>query len=41
MDDAIENYKKAIDLKPDYDEAFCNMGMSLEEKGDLEGYRKQ
>lgn len=36
FDAAIDNYKKAIAIKPDYAEAFYNMGNVLKLKGDLE-----
>ena len=37
FDDAIDNYKKALKIKPDYAEAYYNMGIALKKKGDLEG----
>jgi protein O-GlcNAc transferase len=33
---AIDSYKQAIKIKPDYAEAYSNMGISLTKKGDLE-----
>ena len=33
---AIESYKKAIKIKPDYADAYYNMGNALHEKGDLD-----
>ena len=35
-DDAINSYQKAITIKPDYAEAYYNMGVALMEKGDLD-----
>jgi tetratricopeptide (TPR) repeat protein len=35
-DVAIDNYKKAIIIKPDYSEAHYNMGNALKQKGDLD-----
>ncbi len=37
FDDAIDNYKKALKIKPDYAEAYYNMGIALKKKGDLGG----
>ena len=36
FDDAIDNYKKALKIKPNYAEAYYNMGIALKMKGDLE-----
>ena len=36
LDDAIEAYKQALAIKPDYAEAHYNMGIALEEHGKLE-----
>ena len=36
MDRAIAAYKKALSLKPDYANAYNNMGVALTEQGNLE-----
>ena len=36
LDDAIEAYKKALSIKPDYEEAYKNMGLALQEQGKLD-----
>ena len=36
FDTAIDCYKKAVSIKPDYAEAFYNMGNAMKRKGDLE-----
>ena len=36
LDEAIEAYKKAITIKPDYAEAHYNMGIALTDKGKLD-----
>ena len=36
LDAAIENYKKALIVRPDHAEAYINMGTALNERGDLE-----
>ncbi len=36
FDAAIESYKKALEIKPDYAEAYYNMGNALTDKGDPE-----
>ena len=36
LDNAIDNYKQALKIKPDYAEAYYNMGVVLRVKGDLE-----
>ncbi|MDA9057869.1 tetratricopeptide repeat protein [Candidatus Thioglobus sp.] len=36
FDAAINNYKKALKIKPDYADAHNNMGNALKDKGDLE-----
>ena len=36
FDDAIDNYKQALKIKPDYAEAYYNMGIALKDKGDPE-----
>jgi len=36
FDAAIESYKKALEIKPDYAEAYYNMGIALKDKGDPE-----
>ena len=36
FDAAIDSYKKAIKIKPDYADAYNNMGAVLKDKGDLE-----
>ena len=33
---AIDNYKQALKINPNYAEAFFNMGVALKDKGDLE-----
>jgi len=35
-DEALESYKKALEIKPDYAEAYFNMGVVLKENGDSE-----
>jgi protein O-GlcNAc transferase len=34
-DDAIDSYKQALKIKPDYADAYSNMGNVLKDKGDL------
>jgi FkbM family methyltransferase len=36
LDAAIDSYKRAINIKPDYAEAYSNKGVALTKKGDLE-----
>ena len=36
FDEAIKSYKKALAIKPDYTEAYYNMGIALRNKGDIE-----
>ncbi len=36
FDDAIDSYKQALKIKPDYAEAYYNMGIALKDKGDPE-----
>ena len=36
FDAAIVSYQKALKIKPDYAEAYYNMGIALDNKGDLE-----
>ena len=36
FDDAIDSYKQALKIKPDYAEAYYNMGVALKDKGDPE-----
>ena len=36
FEDAINSYKKAIKINPDYAEAYYNMGIAQKDKGDLE-----
>ena len=36
LEEAIEAYKKALALKPDYAEAYSNMGVALKGQGKLE-----
>ena len=36
LDEAIEAYNKALSLKPDYAEAYNNMGNALQEQGKLD-----
>ena len=44
LDEAIEAYKKTISLKPDYAEAYSNMGVALRNQGKfeeaIEAYKK-
>jgi tetratricopeptide (TPR) repeat protein len=41
LDDAITYYKKALSLKPDFHDARFGLGVTLKEKGDTEGARKE
>jgi len=41
FDEAIEFYKKALSLKPDFHDARYGLGLTLKEKGDIEGARKE
>ena len=36
FDSAIKYYKKALEIKPDYAEAYYNMGIALKDNGDLD-----
>ena len=36
LEEALEAYKKAISLKPDYAEAYSNLGTTLQDQGKLE-----
>ena len=36
LDEAIEAYNKSISLKPDYAEAYSNMGLALKDQGKLD-----
>ena len=36
FDLAVENFKKALVIKPDYADAFCNIGIAEQKKGDLD-----
>ena len=36
FDEAIKSYKKALEIKPGYSEAYYNMGIALRNKGDIE-----
>jgi tetratricopeptide (TPR) repeat protein len=36
LETAVESYKKALAIKPDYAEAYNNMGVTLKEQGKLE-----
>ena len=36
LDKAIDSYKKAISLKPNFAKAYNNMGFALQEQGRLE-----
>ena len=36
LEDAIESYKKALKIKPDYAEAYSNISVIMQDKGDLE-----
>ena len=36
-DEAVACYRRALELKPDFAEAHCNLGGALEEMGDLQG----
>ena len=44
LDEAVEAYKTSISLKPDYAEAYSNMGVVLKNQGKLdeaiEAYKK-
>lgn len=33
---AIENYQQAVKLKPDFADAYCNLGVALKEEGQLD-----
>ena len=35
LEEAIEAYTKAISLKPDFAEAYSNMGITLKDQGKL------
>ena len=37
LDEAVACYRWALKLKPDFAEAHCNLGIALEETGDLQG----
>ena len=37
FDAAIDSYKEALKIKPDYADAYYNMGIALKDKGDLRG----
>ena len=41
FDAAINNYKKALKINPDYAEAYNNMGDALKDKGELEAAIRQ
>ena len=36
LEEAIEAYTKALSIKPDYADAYYNMGNALQEQGKLE-----
>ena len=36
LDEAVESYKKSISLKPDFAEAYNNMGVALKDQGKLD-----
>ena len=36
LKEALETYKKALEIKPDYAEAYNNMGVVIIEQGKLE-----
>ena len=36
LEEAIEAYKKALAIKPDYADAYYNMGIALQDRGKLE-----
>ena len=44
LDEAIQAYNKALSIKPDYAEAFNNIGVALKNQGELadamKAYRK-
>ena len=37
VDGAIENYRKAIELDPEYKDVSCNLGKALLKVGDMKG----
>ena len=37
LDGAIQNYREALKLNPDFPEAMYNLGVALQAKGDLDG----
>ena len=41
LDAAIDSYKQALKIKPDYAEAYNNMGNALKDKGDPRGCYRQ
>ena len=41
FDAAIDSYKNALKINPDYAEAHYNMGIALKDKGDLEAAIEQ
>ena len=40
-DAAIDSYKQAIKIKPDYAEAYINLGNALKAKGELDACHRQ
>ncbi|MCK9398791.1 MAG: tetratricopeptide repeat protein [Bacteroidales bacterium] len=38
-DEAISSFRKAVEIKPDYHEAWYNMGISYSKKGDIQNAR--
>ncbi len=40
-DKAQENFQQAVNLKPDYANAYYNLGHALQQKGDLQGAKAQ
>ena len=37
LDSAVANYRRALEIKPDFAEAHCNLGLALQDLGQLEG----
>ena len=41
LEAAIDSFKQALKIKPDYAEAYYNMGNALKDKGDSRGCYRQ